>query len=211
MAASELTIAIQRHQGLPARYALRFVANVGRGMLRISRTGLDVASPAAATGFEDDLELDAIRRGHLLWTAGDARSRVQVSFDRIDATELAGLDAGFWHPLTLVGAPGGWAAMLPRGRVSHPEPRSLDESDDVAPAELSADFRATLERAGDDLDRATGHFGRVCQDLAELLEDAEAPIPTAAWSLVQAVDRVRVDALERRQQLRQLLAQLPEG
>ncbi len=211
MAASELTIAIQRHQGVPARYALQFVASVGRGMLRISRTGLDVASPAAATGFEDDLELDAIREGHLLWTAGDARTRVKVSFDRLDATELASLDSGIWQPLALVGAPGGWTATLPRARVSPPDASSLDDGAGGDPLELSADFRATLERAGDDLDRATGHFGRVCQDLAELLEDAEAPIPTAAWSLVQAVDRVRVDALERRQQLRQLLAQLPEG
>ena len=211
MAASELSIAIQRHHGLPSRYALRFEARVGRGMLRIDRTGLDVSSPAAATGFEDALELDAIHRGHLLWTAGDARARVKITFERLDASSLAALDPGCWHHLALVRAGLGWAAELPSDSVSAPGSRATEDDDAVGRAELSADFRATLEQAGHELDRATAHFGRVCQDLAEMLEDAEAPLPTAAWSLVEAVDRVRVDALERRQQLRRLLEQLPEG
>ncbi len=107
-----ISLYLRRHDEQPPRFALRFVTNGGRAMLRVRKEGVLLATPAGERGFEDALEAEAVVQAELIWTARDARLRSCIRLHGLSADACGSLEADTWHSLELVAEGPDWHAQI---------------------------------------------------------------------------------------------------
>lgn len=226
-----VSLFVRRHDELPLRFALRFVANGGRSMLRVPRGGVVLATPASERGFEDDLTLEAVREAELVWTARDGRQRTQVRLRDLDAELLRTLPPDQWQPLVLRLAGSGWTAHFDDLEDTAPLSGgagggagdgaialggSLDEgpppdTDEVAAPSLPPALLTDLANTAAETSTAASRLARQGAAVAEWLGDHHHPAAARAWTLQEELDALRLQALECQERIRRLKALLDEA
>ncbi len=92
-------VSVRRALDATNLFGVRFEATEGKGVLRVTRPGVLIDSPARQSGEESGLTVSQVRASRFLHLPDGAQSRVTYLFSRLDAAALERLPLDRWFAL----------------------------------------------------------------------------------------------------------------